>query len=244
MKTHARLVTFAAALTAALASPAQIFTEDALAGATLGAIAGGIIGNNSRHSNTWEGAAIGAGAGLILGSIVGEARRDSAWSDTQVPRPSRGWHHGYPDHRYYPWPQSPIRDWRPSAATQGALLGAVAGGIIGNNSRHSNTWEGVAIGAGSGFLLGSILDESRRGDPHAVRYPARSSNGWHDRYGPPQHVWRDDRRHDTSWRGAPAPRSGLFGPGGSLPPAGDTIIINNYYFNSTPMAPANALFGR
>jgi hypothetical protein len=50
------------------------------------------------------------------------------------------------------------------------------------------------------------------------------------------------RYHDAR----PLRGSGLFGPGGSLPASGgDTIIINNYYFNgASPMAPANSLFGR
>lgn len=43
----------------------------------------------------------------------------------------------------------------------GALLGGLAGGIIGHNSRR-HTAEGVAIGAGSGLLLGSLFHDARR----------------------------------------------------------------------------------
>lgn len=51
-----------------------------------------------------------------------------------------------------------------SGATNGLLLGALAGGIIGHNSgefRH-NGWRGAAWGAGAGWLLGTIADARRR----------------------------------------------------------------------------------
>lgn len=43
----------------------------------------------------------------------------------------------------------------------GAILGGLAGGIIGHNSGRRIA-EGVAIGAGSGLLLGSIFHAARR----------------------------------------------------------------------------------
>jgi hypothetical protein len=46
--------------------------QGAVTGATLGAIAGGIIGNNSGHQ-TWEGAALGALAGAIAGGTIGNS---------------------------------------------------------------------------------------------------------------------------------------------------------------------------
>lgn len=69
-----------------------------------------------------------------------------------------GYGYGYPyydDYGYY---------GTGSAATNGLLLGALAGGIIGNNSgefRH-NGWRGAAWGAGLGWLLGSVADANRR----------------------------------------------------------------------------------
>jgi hypothetical protein len=51
-----------------------------------------------------------------------------------------------------------------SYATNGLLLGALAGGIIGHNSgdfRH-NGWRGAAWGAGLGWLLGTVADSNRR----------------------------------------------------------------------------------
>ncbi len=56
------------------------------------------------------------------------------------------------------------------AAVQGALLGSVAGAVIGHNSgdlRH-NAWKGAALGAGAGLLLGQAFGNS----PAPVRYGA------------------------------------------------------------------------
>jgi hypothetical protein len=67
------------------------------------------------------------------------------------------------------------------AAVNGALLGGLAGAIIGNNSGslHHNAWQGAAIGAGTGLLLGAALDDGRydgtyvyRTSPPVYRYPA------------------------------------------------------------------------
>ena len=47
-------------------------------------------------------------------------------------------------------------------AVNGAVLGGIAGAVIGNNSgdlRH-NAWRGAAYGAGAGLILGSIADDA------------------------------------------------------------------------------------
>lgn len=69
-----------------------------------------------------------------------------------------GYGYGYPyynDYGYY---------GTGSAAANGLLLGALAGGIIGHNSGdfHHNGWRGAAWGAGAGLLLGSIADAYHR----------------------------------------------------------------------------------
>jgi len=45
----------------------------------------------------------------------------------------------------------------------GAVLGGIAGAVIGNNSGdlHHNAWKGAAIGAVAGGLIGSAVGESR-----------------------------------------------------------------------------------
>ncbi len=59
---------------------------------------------------------------------------------------------------------APVRAqiFRPEAV-DGAVLGGIAGAIIGHNSgdlRH-NGWKGAAIGAGAGLLLGQIVGDAR-----------------------------------------------------------------------------------
>ena len=107
-----------------------------------------------------------------------------------------------------------------SAASSGFWLGALAGGIIGNNSGSlgHNVWRGAAWGAGAGWLLGSIVDANRR----PVTYQqapvgiAQPSQG-----------------------GVVAAQ-----PAAQTAAPQQVTIINNYYNSSTPMSGANSLFGR
>ncbi len=93
-----------------------------------------------------------------------------------------------------------------SEAVNGAVLGGVAGAVIGNNSGslNHNAWKGAAIGAGAGLLLGQAVgnanDHARGsyGDPRAsgayiYRQPASvyigyNHNRWHG-YG--RDAWYD-----------------------------------------------------
>jgi hypothetical protein len=50
---------------------------------------------------------------------------------------------------------------QPSYTASGALLGGLAGGIIGYNN-HYQTGRGILIGAASGLILGSIADQAVR----------------------------------------------------------------------------------
>ena len=83
-----------------------------------------------------------------------------------------GYYPGYAYPAGYTYPASGY----PSYAATGTLLGAGVGAIIGNNVNHQ-TWEGAAIGAGAGLLLGSIADANRRPAvyqvPVDVRQPAQ-----------------------------------------------------------------------
>jgi hypothetical protein len=58
-----------------------------------------------------------------------------------------------------------------SNATDGVLLGGLAGGIIGYNN-HNQTGRGIAIGAASGLILGSIADQARYNSYQATQVPA------------------------------------------------------------------------
>ena len=124
-----------------------------------------------------------------------------------------GYGYGYPYYGSYGYYGSG------SAAANGLLLGALAGGIIGHNSgdfRH-NGWRGAAWGAGAGWLLGSVIDANRR--PGV--------------YGSPAPVVVQQA----------APVAQVAAPAVQAQPQ-QVTIINNYYGNATPMSGVNGMFGR
>jgi hypothetical protein len=154
-------ICLALALLAAVPGRAQIFGPNATGGLLLGGLAGGIIGHNN-HNQTGRGIAIGAASGLILGSIADQANYNS-YQRTQVSAPD------YYADRYYQAPRYYYSNYedadygctRPNYAVSGALLGGLAGGIIGHNN-HNQTGRGILIGAASGLILGSIAEHAAR----------------------------------------------------------------------------------
>ena len=88
-------------------------------------------------------------------------------------------------------------------AANGALLGGIAGAVIGHNSGSlsHNGWQGAAIGAGVGALLGAAADNRAgrydTGVPlgHSGYYIYRDAPG---RYG----GYRGSAAHDGLWLGA------------------------------------------
>jgi outer membrane lipoprotein SlyB len=65
------------------------------------------------------------------------------------------------------------------SSLNGALLGGLAGGIIGHNN-HNQTGRGIAIGTASGLILGAIVDQNNRSsryDNTQVPVPATYSSG-------------------------------------------------------------------
>lgn len=132
--------------------------------------------------------------------------------------PAYGYYGGYgADYPYY---GSTGYYGAESAASSGFWLGALAGGIIGNNSGSfgHNGLRGAAWGAGAGWLLGSIADANRRQvayqqAPVVVSQPSQVG----------------------AVAAQPAAQS-------SAPQ--QVTIINNYYNSSSPMSGANSLFGR
>jgi uncharacterized protein YcfJ len=198
------------ALLAAVPGRAQIFGPNATGGALLGGLAGGIIGYNN-HNQTGRGIAIGAASGLILGSIADQANYNS-YQATQVQRPdyyvyrqpSSYYYSDYTDEGYS----------RPNYAVSGALLGGLAGGIIGYNN-HNQTGRGIAIGALSGLILGSLAEHAAREREAAAAPPVVFS-------APEQPAAAVSAPAQT----APASADGAAGP---MP---------------SPMSGANNLFGR
>ena len=130
--------------------------------------------------------------------------------------PSYGYYTGYGD--AYPYYDSYGYYGSRSAATNGLLLGALAGGIIGHNSgdlRHS-AWRGSAWGAGLGWLLGSVVDANRRPVAYAPAAVAVQ----------------------------PAPTMQVQAQSATATQPQQVTIINNYYNSSSPMTAANGMFGR
>ncbi len=154
-------ISFLALVLAAVPAQAQLFTPSTVGGAALGAIAGGVIGNNSGSHNGTQGAVIGAVAGGLLGSVYGQSQREtSPYYNTGGPSYYYSSGPSYAPQTYYSTPESA----RPSYTATTTLLGGVAGAIIGhNNGRH--TWQGAAIGAGSGYLFGRLTEPSRTARP-------------------------------------------------------------------------------
>jgi hypothetical protein len=136
-----------------------------------------------------------------------------------------GYYPGY-DTAYYPYSYG-TTTYGGSGAANGLVLGALAGGIIGNNSGefHHNGLRGAAWGAGVGWLLGTIADSSRR-----VVYQAPVQTQ-------PQVVYAQ-----------PAATAAAVGNvAGAVPTQAaqpqQVTIINNYYGTSA-MSQANGMFGR
>ncbi len=222
-----KIIALCFGLAAALASSAygQLFRPETVRGAVLGGVAGAVIGHNDgRHG--WEGAAYGAAAGALIGSWVGESHERHApptprrvYGPAAYRAPFYHYSHRQPGiaGRSVWHPGSVYRErpygagWRrPGAVRTGVLLGGLAGAIIGHNQDRRG-WEGAAYGAGAGWLLGSIVEQSRqRADsmrtnetesiPQVYRSPevAPTTVIHHHYYGNAQ-------------PGAMAPANGLFG---------------------------------
>ena len=208
-------LTFGLGLLALAPLQAQIFGPQALNGVLLGGLAGAVIGHNSGSLS--HNGWQGAAIGAGVGALFGAAAdHQAARYNTGVPVP-RG---GYVYRGGYRGARGGF--YRGSTAYDGLWLGALAGGIIGRNSgggwRH-NGWRGAAWGAGAGWLLGSMLDANYGYDGY-------------DGYGDPRRV------------AVPAAQPVVVQSAPAAPAPQQVTIINNYYGNTSPMAAANALFGR
>ena len=79
----------------------------------------------------------------------------------------------------------------------GAILGAIAGGIIGHNNGRKG-WEGALIGTGAGLLAGEIIGGDNRSYTSHSSYPHRS---YYSTYPHRSHYSRyPHRSHYSSYR--------------------------------------------
>ena len=156
MKTFLSFILCSLAMTSA---QAQLLGPNSMQGALFGGLAGGIIGHNNAHQ-TGRGVAIGAASGLILGALVDSSANQVYYGNTQVPVPEASYYPSYVTSGYSPSPDYV----RPNYAVAGTLLGGLAGAIIGHNSGSlsHNGWQGAAIGAGAGLLLGGLAEQNAR----------------------------------------------------------------------------------
>jgi uncharacterized protein YcfJ len=209
---------------------AQLFSSEALGGAALGGLAGGIIGHNS-HGRTAEGVGIGAGAGLLLGALWHDAREDRPPYVTAIPV-APGPVYYSPATVYYPPAPVYYETVRPDYALTGAVLGGVAGGIIGHN-QGGKTLEGVGIGAGAGLLLGGLAESQvRRQERIVYAQPAAGPYA------------------ATASASVATPAASSPTAGGSVTAVPGTPILNSYPGSSSgtgassALGSANNLFGR
>lgn len=195
--------------------------KGAAIGAGVGALLGSTVGNSTPgpvNADVRVGVGIGSGGYIYRGrpGIYGGHRggpRGGVGYYGMV-GPSYGiYSDGYYGAGYYGSPYGYDYGYG-NYASNGLWLGALAGGIIGNNSGafHHNAWRGAAWGAGLGLLLGSVAEANR---PRVI-------------YQQPAMV--------VPQSAAPAAVAPAAAP--------VTIINNNYYGTPSPMSGANGLFGR
>lgn len=215
------ILSLCVALLAVGSAQAQIFRSEAVNGAVIGGIAGGIIGHNSgdlRH-NGWRGAAIGSVAGLLIGQAVGDARAERDYA-----------RHGYPHGGYV---------YR-SAPRVHVGIGYGHGHYGHGGYRHGWNHGGHAWHRGH---------HGHRGVGWGLSY--RPSFGYYPGYGVGYpHISYPDYG-DYIYRSAGAPvivqqpqPVAVQAPAPQQAAPQQVTIINNYYNSPTPMSAANGLFGR
>jgi uncharacterized protein YcfJ len=204
MKTYSKIVlaSIAFSLSSTLGF-SQIFTPNNVRGGILGAGIGAVIGHQS--DRTGKGALIGGAAGYIISDLSDRrSYRQPAYSHT-----NRYYYHSYTP-AYY---QS-----RTSRNINGALLGGLAGGVIGHQSNRSV--KGAAIGAAAGYILSDLSSTSQRKTSRYYSSPRTYQIA-------PPYSRYSTSQYDTRYERQP-----------------QIIIINNYYGGSSVNGSANALFGR
>ena len=204
---------------------AQIFRPEAVDGAVIGGLIGGVIGHQSGGNNGWQGAALGAAAGLLVGQAVGEARHDR----------SDGRHHGTSIHR-----SSPRLDVRIGYGHGSGYYYGGYGVHRGPVYRGHPGWSGHR----PSYVYRAAPVRAVWSAP-VYRYPSVYRSGYpdygysYDGYAPVVAA------APVTVVAAPAvPTSPAPAPAAAPAAPQQITIVNHYYQAASPMAPANALFGR
>jgi uncharacterized protein YcfJ len=152
--------------------------EGAAYGAAAGALIGSVVGHARDSREYYRTQPPRPSVHVHAGWSSGPRWRHSHYPHHRWDRwdchPHWGYHRGWGHHhRHRSWARptwgvdyvwaDPVyaRSSSPSYATRGALLGGLAGAIIGHNDgRHG--WEGAAYGVGAGYVLGRIADTQVR----------------------------------------------------------------------------------
>lgn len=147
---------------------AQWLHPEAVQGAFLGGLIGGIAGSH-HHAFSGRNAALGAGVGLLAGTLMGEANRsryDYGTTFYADPAVSLNLGYGYYHHGrsvyvgytpgWYRAPRTDYRATRPNYAVSGTVLGAASGALIGAASHHAG--QGAIIGAAAGLVVGGVTE--------------------------------------------------------------------------------------
>ena len=203
------------------------FRHNGLRGAAYGAGAGMLIGQmagDTRGYGSRTHVQVHAAPRTYLYRDSGRYYGHSGYYGYRGGRPWRGAYYYRPGYSYIDSDFYGYSDYDSgyyggsSYATNGLLMGALAGAVIGNNSGglHHNAWRGAGIGAAAGYLFGSIAENNARRREAILTQQAANASGTADQ-----------------------PTSAA--PAVSETPAPVTAAKLQ---SSTPMSSANSLFGR
>lgn len=131
-----------------------------------------------------------------------------------------------------------------SESLGGALLGGIAGGVIGhNNNRH--TAEGIAIGAGSGLVLGSLFGQARQNQAYyntQVPEPAYYPTARYGYHGDPYYSPATSYGHSPSYYSSGRRPNYALG-GAALGALGGAVIGHNHHRQTAEGAAIGAAAG-
>src|SRR5581483_2899437 len=120
----------------------------------------------------------------------------------------------------------------------GMLTSAQAGGHWGGGHGGGHFWGGFGVGVASGLALGAVASSPWYYDDYYPYYSYRYRPFYDDYYYYAPSYYSAPAYVTPAPAAPTAPQPAPAAPAQSQP----TTVINNYYYNSTPMSGANSLF--